>query len=102
MSRSTVLDKIKREFGSREKVIERAFISCPSFRTLCGDYVACSRTLARCRKSGSKETRLREREYSELLQSLAAEIETRLHAVGSVSEDSATGAYPVAGQEEGG
>jgi hypothetical protein len=99
MSHSTALDKIGREFGSQEKVIERAFISCPSFRTLCGDYVACSLTLARFRQSGSKEACLREAEHSELLQDLAAEIETRLWSMGLVSGDSATGCHP--GAEQG-
>jgi hypothetical protein len=91
MSHATVLDKIKREFGSREKVIEWTFASCPSFRALCGDYVACSRALARCRHPGSKEACIREAEYSELLQELAVEIETRLHAVGCTSGEPAAG-----------
>jgi hypothetical protein len=85
MSHSTVLDKIKREFGSRERLIERVFTNCPSFRTLCGDYLACSRALAGSRKSASPEACLREAEYSELLQELADEIETRLCAVESVN-----------------
>ena len=84
MSHSTVLDKIKREFGSRERIIERAFTNCPSFRALCGDYVACSWALVGCRKSSSPEACLRETEYSDLLQALAEEIETRLCAVESV------------------
>jgi hypothetical protein len=84
MSHSTVLDRIKRDFGSRERAIERAFTNCPSFRALCGDYVACSRALVGSRKSASPEACRREAEYSELLQELAEEIETRLHAVGRV------------------
>jgi hypothetical protein len=81
-----LLDKIKREFGSRENAIERAFRSNESFRALCREYVACGRALAGYRESSSKEACLREAEYAELLQELAVEIDTRLNALGSVPD----------------
>ena len=84
MSHSTLLNRIKKEFGSREDVIEGAFTSSESFRALCRDYFVCLRALAGFQKLDSKEARLREGEYSELLQELAVEIEARLNAVGSV------------------
>lgn len=77
---SATLEFIKKEFGTREKVIERVFQSCESFRALCRDYRDCARALARCRASESEEARLREVEYSELLMELRAEIQARLHS----------------------
>lgn len=86
MSDSATLELIKREFGTRERVIDRAFRSSESFRGLCRDFLDCSRALARCRKSKSEEARLREAEYSELLMELTGEIEARLQAVGSIAD----------------
>jgi len=91
MSHSTLLDKIKRDFGSREKVIERVFASSESFRALCRDYVDCSRALAGFRESASKQARDYEAEYSELLQELAGEIEARLSVADGVRTSSRIG-----------
>jgi len=81
-----LLDKIKRDFGSRENTIERVFTSNESFRALCREYVARAGALAGYRESSSKEACLREAEDAELLQEHAAEIDTRLNAVGSVPD----------------
>jgi transposase-like protein len=86
MSDSDALKAIKREFGMRDNVIERAFKSSESFRAVCRDYQDCARALSRWRKSASEEARLREAEYSELLLELTAEIEARLQAVGSIGD----------------
>jgi hypothetical protein len=87
VSTSAILELIKKEFGTRERIIERAIKSSESFRSLCRDYRDCALALARCRESESEEAVLRAVEYSELLVELADEIEARLQAVGTVTDD---------------
>ena len=86
MSDFETLELIKREFSTREKVIERAFDSSKSFRALCRDYQDCARALAWWRQAASEEAHLREAEYAELLKELTGDIEARLHAVGSIAD----------------
>ncbi|UCF19075.1 MAG: hypothetical protein JSU87_14260 [Gemmatimonadota bacterium] len=94
MSDSATLELIKREFGTRETVIELAFESSESFRVLCGDFRDCLRALERFRVSDSDEARVHEAEYSELLWELTGEIEARLQAVGSVADVHSAGEPP--------
>ena len=86
MSDFETLELIKREFSTRERVIERAFKSSTAFRALCRDYRDCARALAGWRQAESEEGHIREAEYAELLAELAGEIEARLHAVGNVAD----------------
>ena len=86
MSDSETLKLIKREFSSRERVIERAYNSSASFRALCRDFQDCARARSRWRNSECEVGRLREAEYSELLLELTAEIEARLQAVVNIAD----------------
>ena len=86
MSDSETLELIKREFSTRERVIERAFHSSQSFRALCRDFRDCARALAWWQQAESEEAKLRVMEYAELLKELTGEIEARLLAVGSVAD----------------
>lgn len=81
-SRATTLTRIKPRFVGREAALDRAFETSESFRGLCGDYLACAATLARWQESGTENARLREQEYSELLDELTREIEARLRSDG--------------------
>ena len=71
---------IKRRFAGREADIDRAYAASESFRGLCSDYAACAAALARWEEVASDDGRLRAREYAELLQELAMEIQARLSA----------------------
>ena len=86
MSHSETLELIKREFSTREEVIERAFHSSKSFRALCREYRDCAKAWAWWRQAESREAELREAEYAELLRQLTGEIEARLQAVGSIAD----------------
>ena len=81
MRATRTLELIKGRFGGQDETIERAFKRSKAFRALCGDYVACVTALARWQRLDSEEARLREAEYSELLEGLTQEIEMRLGAV---------------------
>jgi len=76
---------IKNRFGGSEAAIDRAFETSESFRGLCRDYLACAATLVGWQESGAENARLRVQEYSELLDELTREIETRLRADGPAS-----------------
>lgn len=86
MRDSETLELIKREFSTREKVIERAFSNSKSFRALCREYRDCAKAWEWWREAESQEAHLREAEYAELLRQLTGEIEARLQAVGSLAD----------------
>ena len=90
MSDSAILELINKRFGTRERIIERAFKNSESFRAMCRDYSECDRALRRCRESTSRAAVIREVEYAQLLLELAVEIEARLEAVESVPDTHAS------------
>ena len=73
------LAAIKGRFPGMKAIVQREFTESESFRVLCRDYVTCATALARWQESESNEGRARSREYSELLDELAQELEARLH-----------------------
>jgi len=72
------LNRVKRRFAGREASVGRAFATSEPFRALCQDYVACADALTRWQASESGIERLRSEEYTELLEELTKEIESRL------------------------
>ena len=67
---------VKRAFPGHDQAIERAYDEHPSFRELCQDYRQCSLALARWRQDRDPAPMQRSREYAELLDELAKEIES--------------------------
>lgn len=78
--RATTLEMINRRFAGAGAAVERAYETSESFRSLCGDYLACAATLARWQESEAEHAQLRAQEYSELLDELTREIEARLRS----------------------
>ena len=75
-----VLGFIKRRFGSKGPAIDRVFEGDGSFRSLCAEYLACTRALAYWQESDAEEADRRAAEYSELIEQLTGEIQARLCA----------------------
>jgi len=71
---------IKCRFAGAGAAVERVFEASESFRSLCGDYLACAATLAQWQESEAEHAQLRAEEYSELLDELTREIEARLRS----------------------
>ena len=80
ISKQDTLSFVTSALPGRDSLIERAYRENRSFRGLCRDYRECAEALERWRRSEVSESSSRVREYSELLASLAQEIESWLEA----------------------
>jgi hypothetical protein len=86
VSRQDTRSLVTSAFPGRESLVERAYRESGSFRDLCGDYRKCAAALERWRRSDGGASSSRAREYAELLNELAREIESWLDAIGDNSK----------------
>jgi adenosylmethionine-8-amino-7-oxononanoate aminotransferase len=78
-------EEVKRRFTGRDADVERAFRDSPTFRGLCGDYLACVAALEHWQAATSEEAPRRAAEYAELLGELTQEVERHLRYSGNRS-----------------